>query len=312
MSAADWDELIQLASGAAAPPPPPPPAAAPSADGDRAAELAAFRSLADGHGAVHDVIGKLGLSDAREIDDGLAARAAAPLVRVRNFLPAKAAAGARAALEALPPSAWEGADAAADVASDDGGAKGGGAGSAMHSYRVGDGAGSADVAKLLRLVAGCFPAKARRRLGGLRARLQCARYARGDFIEPHDDAAFATIGAGGGGGDGAGAGVLASRDVALVYYLTRGWRADLGGCLVDLEGPGELIVPEFNTLVAFRVPRLHEVTRMATDRPRLTVFGWMLRPGRLYDLAPPPRSADAASSGARKRRKRKRAVTAGI
>ena len=105
--------------------------------------------------------------------------------------------------------------------------------------------------------------------------------------------------------------MLASRDVALVYYLTRGWRADLGGCLVDLEGPGELIVPEFNTLVAFRVPRLHEVTRMATDRPRLTVFGWMLRPGRLYDLAPPPRSADAASSGARKRRKRKRARAEG-
>ena len=58
---------------------------------------------------------------------------------------------------------------------------------------------------------------------------------------------------------------------------------------MDLEAPGggrAAVVPRFNTLVAFRVPRWHAVERVAAGAraPRLSLFGWFLAPGRLYDL----------------------------
>jgi hypothetical protein len=47
--------------------------------------------------------------------------------------------------------------------------------------------------------------------------------------------------------------------------------------------PLRLVVPTHNTLVAFRVPRVHEVTAVAPDAPagagRLSLFGWS------YELA---------------------------
>ena len=46
----------------------------------------------------------------------------------------------------------------------------------------------------------------------------------------------------------------------------------------------QVYVPEFNSVIAFRVPRYHEVTRMNTNQPRFSVFGWYLQPGHLYKL----------------------------
>ena len=46
----------------------------------------------------------------------------------------------------------------------------------------------------------------------------------------------------------------------------------------------QVYVPEFNSVIAFRVPRYHEVTHMRTNRPRYSVFGWFLQPGQLYEL----------------------------
>lgn len=44
-------------------------------------------------------------------------------------------------------------------------------------------------------------------------------------------------------------------------------------------------MPSFNTLVVFQVPRMHGVAPVLVDgRPRLSLFGWWLAPGRLYDL----------------------------
>jgi hypothetical protein len=43
-------------------------------------------------------------------------------------------------------------------------------------------------------------------------------------------------------------------------------------------------VPEFNSLVAFRIPRFHEVTAVTADRARYSIFGWFLTEGVLYDL----------------------------
>ncbi len=48
---------------------------------------------------------------------------------------------------------------------------------------------------------------------------------------------------------------------------------------------GNEYVPEFNSLVAFKVPRYHQVTAVASsERPRYSIFGWFLQPGKLYEL----------------------------
>jgi len=46
---------------------------------------------------------------------------------------------------------------------------------------------------------------------------------------------------------------------------------------VDIDGK-KCYVPEFNSLIAFVVPRNHEVTEMKTDKARFSIFGWFLRP----------------------------------
>jgi len=73
------------------------------------------------------------------------------------------------------------------------------------------------------------------------------------------------------------AGTRVYRKVALIYYLTKDWQEDYGGCLVDnLKDGQQVIVPRFNSLIAFLVPREHLVTEMKEDAPyRYTIFGWL-------------------------------------
>ncbi len=57
----------------------------------------------------------------------------------------------------------------------------------------------------------------------------------------------------------------------------------------DSSGAAVEHVPTFNTLCAFRVPRWHAVTPLsppasAAAPRRLSLFGWFLQPGELYDL----------------------------
>lgn len=59
--------------------------------------------------------------------------------------------------------------------------------------------------------------------------LSAARYAAADGIAPHDDRAFTPVQM------DSGAVVSCSRDVAVIYYLTKGWEERMGGVLVDLE-----------------------------------------------------------------------------
>ena len=74
--------------------------------------------------------------------------------------------------------------------------------------------------------------------------------------------------------------------MAVILYLTAAvWREEYGGCFVDLGGErgeeGETVLPVFNTLVAFRIPRWHEVspvTPAAPPRSRLSIFGWAYNP----------------------------------
>merc|ERR1719316_1432826 len=98
------------------------------------------------------------------------------------------------------------------------------------------------------------------------ALLQCGRYQQGDYIEPHDDAALVTVN-----------GVEHSRDIAIVLHLSQ-LSLDDGGSFNDIAG-GAVFAPCFNSLIAFRVPRLHEVTTMMASAPRYSIYGWFVAPG---------------------------------
>ncbi len=51
------------------------------------------------------------------------------------------------------------------------------------------------------------------------------------------------------------------------------------------EAAYDTVVPEFNTLLAFHVPRLYEITKVLAEKSsRYCVFGWSLQEGELYDL----------------------------
>jgi Rps23 Pro-64 3,4-dihydroxylase Tpa1-like proline 4-hydroxylase len=73
--------------------------------------------------------------------------------------------------------------------------------------------------------------------------------------------------------------VECSREVAVIYYLTKGWRSEWGGHLLDLEG-GTTVVPEFNSAIAFTIPRYHQVTPVTGPNPRYSVSA-PNAPGRL-------------------------------
>jgi Rps23 Pro-64 3,4-dihydroxylase Tpa1-like proline 4-hydroxylase len=107
-----------------------------------------------------------------------------------------------------------------------------------------------------------------------------AYVAAGHHIAPHDDRAHRVV-----------AGVeLHSRAVAVVYHLCADapWQRAHGGLFVDMEDASGAAVehaPAFNTLFAFRIPRWHAVTPLAAAAPRrLSLFGWFLARGKLYEL----------------------------
>lgn len=110
-----------------------------------------------------------------------------------------------------------------------------------------------------------------------------------DHIAVHDDHAYTHQD-----------GILCSRDIALVYYLTKDWKESFGGVFIDKQTNSK-IVPKFNTLIAFTVPRFHEVTKMTTSRIRYSFFGWFLSEGDLYSFTP----EKAVKKKRRKKRKRK-------
>jgi hypothetical protein len=87
---------------------------------------------------------------------------------------------------------------------------------------------------------------------------------------------------------------LCSRSIAIIYYLTKDWDAGAGGLLVDLQ-ENKKYVPKFNSLVAFTVPRFHEVTLVKQDRPRFSIFGWFLEPGDIYEYNKADETNDATT-----------------
>ena len=209
----------------------------------------------------------------RRRDDGgadnscIAARAlAGGFVRESGLLPPEAAAAAADLVRQAPEEAWRRSSAKADAK-----AHGKKTNTTRHSYAVGDGgvdAPDADVEALIQSVLESVAPSEWLRARRLVPRLQLGRYGRGDHIVKHDDAAVVEID-----------GVPHERRIALVYYLTGEptWDASLGGLFVD-HASGRRLAPVHNTLVAFRVPRLHEVTKVTGDRSRYSIFGWLYAP----------------------------------
>lgn len=72
---------------------------------------------------------------------------------------------------------------------------------------------------------------------------------------------------------------IEERVCAFVYGLTKDWRADWGGLLLFHDKKDEIsagLVPAFNTLNLFKVPRNHSVSAVSpfATAPRLSVTGW--------------------------------------
>ena len=114
-----------------------------------------------------------------------------------------------------------------------------------------------------------------RLMPGHRSVISAASYDEpGHGIHAHDDRAERHI-----------CGAVFTRSVAVVLHLSQGWSREDGGLFVDLQRESEEHVPEFNTLVAFKVPRMHAVTPVAesASQPRLSLFGWFLEPQRSPD-----------------------------
>mmetsp|Transcript_58821 Transcript_58821/g.140246 ORF Transcript_58821/g.140246 Transcript_58821/m.140246 type:complete len:315 (-) Transcript_58821:103-1047(-) len=106
--------------------------------------------------------------------------------------------------------------------------------------------------------------------------MNAARYDRGGTISIHNDAASREVFAHDAQPPAYPVGMTVYRKIALIYYLTKDWDEAYGGCLIDnLKGGPRVIVPEFNSLVAFLVPREHQVTAVAAGAPtRYSIFGW--------------------------------------
>lgn len=78
-----------------------------------------------------------------------------------------------------------------------------------------------------------------------------------------------------------------------------------GGLFIDLEADKPYL-PTFNTLVMFRVPRMHGVTpvignKKGNIRNRFSIFGWWLLEGKLYkeedEYSSDDEAIDARSKG---------------
>jgi SM-20-related protein len=90
----------------------------------------------------------------------------------------------------------------------------------------------------------------------------CSRYSAGDYLTVHNDKDPDT-----------------DRIVAYVFGLTKGWRPEWGGLLLfhDDEGHVETgLIPKFNSMTLFQVPRRHSVSQVASfcPEPRLSISGW--------------------------------------
>ena len=134
------------------------------------------------------------------------------------------------------------------------------------------------------------------------ASFHLGRYEEGDFLAPQNDAAYCAVDAGSKDSAKAGQIIKCSRDIGIMLFLSKNRTEAGGGMLRDLhyqhraDHKGATYVPEFNSLIAFHVPREYEITPVRSEDPLLSVFGWFLQEGELYDLRAPDAAAGEDSS----------------
>lgn len=189
------------------------------------------------------------------------------ILLMRDFFPCAIADAVLAILEALPEDAWELSKQGRDK------------GAAHHSFWSAD---ICDIPALAPLRAVFW-----RMLRSFRGEptlpiFSIGRYGASDYIGRHDDRAFVPM---------LSAGNVFSRTVAGIWYLTRDWGVEEGGCLRDLEaekaaasGATSDLVPIFNSLALFEVPHWHAVTAVTAERYRYSIFGWWHQKGQRYEL----------------------------
>lgn len=117
-----------------------------------------------------------------------------------------------------------------------------------------------------------------------------SKYEEGDFLGSHTDTPSGSP--------------SYERREAFVWHLSKGWEPGDGGLFVDEEAHGgpRNIVPSFNALVTFPVPRRHAVTRVTAKagvRARFAAYGWVVVPC-LARLTSPAELAATVQSTRRK------------
>jgi hypothetical protein len=199
------------------------------------------------------------------------ARTADGLLVITDFLPPAVAARCANALRSIDEAEW------AENTGEGGGSDGG----VEHSFRSSSSFPYA--AAMFEMLGALLPASR----GIFQAGMYCgAGEGRSDAIARHDDARSRMFPLLPPEVDDGAASRSLERSVAVVLHLTaREWRAEHGGEFVDY-GPGEggrdgpplrTLTPQYNTLVAFAVPRWHEVLPVADGAPeggRRSLFGW--------------------------------------
>lgn len=92
---------------------------------------------------------------------------------------------------------------------------------------------------------------------------QATRYRAGHFLKKHNDE-----------------NAQHQRQAAYVLSFTKDWQKSDGGLLQFFDQDGQetqALVPQFNTLSIFAVPKWHEVTKVAEncEKERLSITGWL-------------------------------------
>eukprot|EP00933_Yihiella_yeosuensis_P042702 TRINITY_DN37355_c0_g1_i1.p1 TRINITY_DN37355_c0_g1~~TRINITY_DN37355_c0_g1_i1.p1 ORF type:complete len:331 (+),score=93.32 TRINITY_DN37355_c0_g1_i1:88-1080(+) len=186
------------------------------------------------------------------------------IIRLRDFMPGEVADSALAVLQNLPEEAWDLSEQAGEEQA------------ANHRFWSGDVVDIEELAPLRNVFW--------KMLKSLRGEptlpiFSCGRYGSSDFIGRHDDRAHVPFF----GDDN-----IYSRTVAAIWYLTKDWSEQDGGCLIDLQAkkdsPDRKLVPIYNSLVVFEVPHWHAVSAVISKRQRYSIFGWWHQKGQRYDL----------------------------